>query len=344
MRVLAYELKKLLLAPAIIGFAVLCLALNAIIVLASYNSYYDGLDPNTAGYTDIFDGYETEWIAQKYIGRYGLSGVNAENVRAKYETLQPIVDKKSAHGDSLSPYFGDGTKYLHKLLFRNIFGLIAIESALIALFAALLSTGYENLHNTEGVVCASRTGRSILRQKLLASLTAAAAFFTIILGVTLTLYFLRFDYSAVWGDNVSSLFNSAVGDAFKPFITWQSLTVAQLVWRCAAMAAGLAACFSLLGFAAGVFVRSSYGAAIASVALCALMFVAEPLFPYGGTARNLMNLSPVQLIVNIGDWFTDGYADILWRGFETKGLALSLALLAAASLLAAHHYRRRDLA
>jgi hypothetical protein len=79
------------------------------------------------------------------------------------------------------------------------------------------------------------------------------------------------------------------------------------------------------------------------VALCALMFVTEPLFPCGGMARNLINLTPVQLIVNIGDWFTDGYADILWRGFETKGLMLSLALLAASSLLAAHCFRKRDL-
>jgi hypothetical protein len=338
-----YELKKLLLAPALIGFAVLCLAFNAIIVLVSYNSYYDELEPSVAGYADIFDGYETEWIAEKYISQYGLTGVHAGNVREKYEKLQPVVDEKSAAGDSLSPYFSDGTKYLHELLFRNIFGLIAIESALIALFAALLSVGHENVYNTEGVVCASRTGRSILKPKLLASLTAAVAFFAVILGLTLTLYFLRFDYSAVWRDNVSSLFNSAVGDAFKPFITWFSLNVSQFVWLYTAMAAGIVVCFTALGFAVGVFIRSSYGAAIVSVALCALMFVAEPLFPYGGMARNLTNLTPVQLIVNIGDWFTDGHAGILWRDFEAKGLMLSLALLAASSLLAAHYFRKRDL-
>jgi hypothetical protein len=195
-----------------------------------------------------------------------------------------------------------------------------------------LSTGYENRRNTEGVIYTSRTGRSILRQKILASLTAATAFFAVILGATLAPYFLRFDYSAVWGDNVSSLFNSAVGDAFKPFITWFSVSVSQLVWLYAAMTAGFAACFARLGFAVGVFVRSSYRAAIVSVALCALMFGAEPLFPYGGAVRSLMNLTPVQLIVNIGDWFTDGYADILWRGFETKGL-----------MLAVHCFRKRVL-
>jgi hypothetical protein len=353
-----YELKKLLFAPVLLGFAALCLAANGVFVFAShgvYRTYFAAaaeLRADLAGASgaaggndvaDIFDNFDTNWISERYIARRGLSGAYAENVRAKYRQLQAAVDEKGANDVGLSPYFGIGTADLHALLFKYLFGAIAVESGLIALFAALLSLGRENLCGTEGVICASATGRTILLRKLFAALTAAAAFFAVLLGATLALYFLRFDYSAVWNDNVSSLYNHAVDDYFKPLITWSDFSVGRLALAYAGMTAGLAFCFALLGFAVGAFIRGGYGAVLASVGLCAAMFVAEPLFPCGGALRNAANLTPVQLIVNIGGWFTDGDADLLWRDFERLGLALSLLLLAAASAASAFYFKRRDL-
>ncbi|MDR2770526.1 MAG: ABC transporter permease subunit [Clostridiales Family XIII bacterium] len=369
------ELKKLLFDPVLLGFAALCLLVNAVLVCASYGVYRahfaaaaelragfaeasgaaaGAYAVDTAGAAasgaaggesvdDIFDNFDTNWISERYIARHGLSGAYAENVREKYRLLQAAVDEKGLNDAGLSPYFGYGTADLHALLFKYLFGALAVESGLIALFAALLSLGYENLRGTEGIVCASATGRGILLRKLFAALTAAAAFFAVLLGATLALYFLRFDYSAVWNDNVSSLYNHAVDDYFKPLITWSDFSVGRLVRACAGMTAGLVLCFALLGFAVGAFIRSGYGAVLASVGLCAAMFVAEPLFPCGGVLRGLANLTPVQLLVNIGDWFTDGFADILWRDFERRGLALSASLLAAASAAAALYFKRRDL-
>ncbi|MCU6712576.1 hypothetical protein M6D81_28145 [Paenibacillus sp. J5C_2022] len=47
--------------------------------------------------------------------------------------------------------------------------------------------------------------------------------------------------------------------------------------------------------------------------------------------------------LNVGDWFTDGYADILWANFEVIGVAVSLAILTALSELAIALFKRRDL-
>jgi hypothetical protein len=51
----------------------------------------------------------------------------------------------------------------------------------------------------------------------------------------------------------------------------------------------------------------------------------------------------VQLRVNVGDWFTDGYADILWANFECRGVFASLRVLTAAIAIAEAVFRRKDL-
>jgi hypothetical protein len=338
-----YELKKIICAPAIIGFLVLSVFLNVIIVFAGYANTPDiDAQIDITVMPDIFDNYDSSIIAERYIARHNIYGKYAENVRNKYKTLQTVIDEKGKNNDSISYYFGEQTRSRHSLLFKTLFGAIAAESCLAALFVSLLSVGYENMRNTEAVIYTSKRGRMILRTKYLASLTAAFLSFVFIIGVTLSIYFLRFDYSEVWNCNVSSLFNSSVSEGSKPLITWGSFTVLQFVWSYAAISAGLVVCFVLIGFSIGVFMRSSYGAVVVCAGLLATMYVTVPLFPYGGMVRSILNSSPVMLWLNIGDWFTDGYADILWRNFECRGIVYSLLISIIASMVAFFHFHSRD--
>jgi len=336
------ELKKTLIAPAIIGFVVVCLIINAVIII-SYNINIDDTQYGTAELNDIFDGFDTGDIADTYVMRNALSGAEEERVRTKYANLQTVVDEKGAKDESLSLYFGGSSSYLHELLFQVVLGAITIEACAIALFAALISTGYENARSTEGIIYASKTGRNILRTKLVSSLATASVFFLLLAALTLALFFARFDWSAVWGENVSSLFNSAVNERWKPFITWRSFTVQELLLESLGMAAGLAFCFTLLGFSVGALIRNSYTSCVAATMACGLMFVVEPIAPMGTIWRSVLNLTPVQLIVNISSWFTDGYGDILWANFEGLGLAASLSALAVLSLAAMYWFKRRNL-
>lgn len=102
-------------------------------------------------------------------------------------------------------------------------------------------------------------------------------------------------------------------------------------------------CFVLLGYAVGTLVRSGYGAVITAVVAIGMMVVTEPLFPYGSTLRSALNLTPVGLWLNVGEWFTDGYADILWPNFECIGVGVSIASLTAMSGLTVSYFRKRDL-
>lgn len=338
-----YELKKLLQTPALIGFFLLCLTLNVVLITTSYKAHVDHGRADITEMNDIFDGFATSILSEHYIAKLDITGAHAENVRKKYEQLQTVVDEKGRADESLSPYFGTETRYMHQLLFQRLFGAMTLESGLLALFVALLSTGYEYNQNTENIVYASKIGRKVQRKKFFAVLTMAAGCFLCLLGTTLCFYFLRFDYSHVWHDFVSSGFNASLSDYAKPLITWKSFTVLQLVSAYCGLSAGLTACFAWLGFAIGTVTRTGLRAAAASVGMGVFLFVIEPILPYGSQMRNLANLTPIRLLMNIGDWFTDGYANIVWCHFESIGILLSLAALAAAVVLALAYFSRRDM-
>lgn len=335
-----YELKKLLPSPVIIGFVALCIVFNAVIALTAYNDYDSDYEEEAV---NIFEGFQASAIAKRYILKYNITGQSAGNVHTKYEKLQPVIEEKAANGDALSIYFGEQTHYRHGLLFGSMFMSIIAESCLLALFAALVSVTYENTRGTEPIICAAKAGRGILRTKLCASLTAAAALTAVILGVSLFLFSLKFDLSAVWNDNVSSMFNCAVNEYGKPFITWRSFTVAQYLWATIGVTLGLAVCFCLLGYAVGVFVRSGYSAFIAAASAIGVAFLSKPLFPIGSVLRSIWNLTPVWLWKNSGAWFTDGGADIIWANFESKGLFVSLTVLSIAAFMAAKFFKKREL-
>jgi hypothetical protein len=154
---------------------------------------------------------------------------------------------------------------------------------------------------------------------------------------------LKFDFSGVWRENVSSAFNFSPFAYGSPFVTWHSFTVFNLLGAFIAAGLALALCFALFGFAVGTFVRNGYGAALTAVAVCFASYVAEAFFPVGSQIRNAFNLNPLYLWARIQVWFTEGNADIIIANFESIGLALSLALLAVIAGLAQTAYKRRAL-
>lgn len=333
-----YEFKKLL--PMLIGFAVLCIALNGVIAIAGYNDY---TSDEKVEMVNIFEGFQAGELAETYIRKYNVTEENAEHIRNKYEKLQPVVEEKAEEGDALSTYFKGQTYYRHGMLFKTMFMVIIAECCLLALFAALLSATYENLRGTENIVCASKVGRGVLLTKLRASLTATILLTAVIVGASLFIFFLRFDFSQVWGDNVSSMFNFAAGEFGKPFITWRSYTVLAYLWATIGVTFGLTLCFCMLGYAAGILVRSGYGAFVTAMLVVGVTFLAKPLFPIGSTLRAALGITPVWLWKDSGRWFTDGGADIIWANFESIGTVASFILLSIAAYTAIKIFKKREL-
>jgi hypothetical protein len=334
-----FETKKLLLTPVMIGCIVISLLLNMVIIIAYDNMEVDrNMKPN-----NVFEGLNASDIAQGRIDVTGAKGEQADRIREKYTRLQLVIDEKAANGDALYAYFYDETYYLHSLLFGTIFFAIIGESCLLALFSVLLSVTYENLRSTENIVYASKVGRSVMRYKLPASLVSTVICTAILLFGTLSVFLLKFDFSGVWNDNVSSSFNMAVHSFGKPFITWQSFSVGGYFWAVIGTSLALALSICLFGYAFGMAVKNATFAFIGPVIVLALMFLVRQLLPVGSVIRGFFALLPVNLWLDSSEWFTDASADILWANFETIGTVGSLALFSVVSIISTKIFRRREI-
>jgi hypothetical protein len=381
-----FELKKLLASAAVWGFLAACLLFNMIVVIVQGHDDYadvvgavsketgvvlddafherllraasggglsahqlERLQHETRGVTDVFDGYETRTIAERYVAAAGITGWFAEAMRDKYAALQKAVDAKAKRDESLTLYFAGSTHARHQFLFDTLTGWLITEGALVAVLLVLLSAGYETIHRTGHVVYATKTGREVLRPKLAAALTAGIGAYFVLAFATFLVHLGLSEYGSVWNSSVSSLFNYRIDfvAGLRPFVTWHSFSV--LTYGLAMIGAGaaLVLCFSLIAFGIGLFVRNGYLAFLVFLIANATAVVLPMQIPHAAeavlAAKYAAMLLPVWLWLKHGIWFTDGDIDIIWPHFETVGLCVSLAAAAAFRLLAARHFRKRNL-
>ncbi|MCL2019201.1 MAG: hypothetical protein FWG70_05510 [Oscillospiraceae bacterium] len=340
MEILRFEVKKLICSPAIWIFFVLCLGLNLFSIISDVNYENDkSLEPE-----NVFADYDTSALAESYVNARGLNESRAEDMREKYAAMQIEVDKKAERGDALSPYFTDETYFNHGNLFNSVMTSLATQGILLTVIITLYILGFENLNRTEQVVYSAKFGRRITLLKFAAAVFGAVCMYLFLSGLTLAVFFTLNDFSGVFGDNVSSGFNyvrEALG--VKPFMTWRSFTVLSYLLAVICMTVGLILCFALACFAVGTAIRNSYIAFLTVFAAACALITTPMVLPANSLLSFGFILSPVWLWLKQSAWFTDGDFDVLWRDFETRGVAFSLVILSLLSIFAAVKFRKKEI-
>lgn len=302
---------------------------------------------SVAGLEDVFETYDTGELADFYTGVVKTSPLAMEWMTWKYGLLAERVEHLSQTDAALDLYAGPATYGSHQFLFGALFGAILGESAILAMLGTLYLLGYEGLHQTEGLACATRTGRQLWGVKLLAALPASTVVYGLLASFTLTPYFLLYDYGGIWSASVSSQFNYFSDMLFvRPFLTWGDFTVGQYLTAALALGAALTAVFSLLAAVFGIFIRNSYLAALALMALCfGGLGIVSALGELGWWAVYLIAcFQPVIVWLSCSAWFTElGLTAVLpWQ--ETIAVGLNLLLLGGGAILVLRRFSRKDVA
>lgn len=302
---------------------------------------------SVAGLEDVFETYDTGELADFYTGVVKTSPLAMEWMTWKYGLLAERVEHLSQTDAALDLYAGPATYGSHQFLFGALFRAILGESAILAMLGTLYLLGYEGLHQTEGLACATRTGRRLWGVKLLAALPASTVVYGLLASFTLTPYFLLYDYGGIWSASVSSQFNYFSDMLFvRPFLTWGDFTVGQYLTAALALGAALTAVFSLLAAVFGIFIRNSYLAALALMALCfGGLGMVSALGELGWWAVYLIAcFQPVIVWLSCSAWFTElGLTAVLpWQ--ETIAVGLNLLLLGGGAILVLRRFSRKDVA
>ena len=374
MNIIKLELKKILLFPALIGFVILALALNILVITTTRDSYTDFiaeatrttgvflgaqfdeqvlrlesslyanlLREQTANFSDVLYGYTTNYIADIAVERLELSGLNERLMRLKYEHFQHAVNARQEAGDSMTLYFAEATYMRHQVIFNYIMGLLLFQGIILATLIVLFFHGYENAAKTEYVVYATKTGRKLSRHKLLAGIVASLSVYAILSIVTLTVFFAVNPMGGAWGSSVSSGFNFVRDGIFvRPFVTWFSFTVAEYMAATLALSLGVVLCFTLIGYTVGLWIRNSYIGFLVIIILNVVLFL-FPFYSSVWTLNFIITQSPIWLVLMRFLWFTDGGSNVILPYFETIGVMSALAVLSSIGIWSESRFKRRNL-
>lgn len=382
MRILKFEIKKLLSLPMLWVFLLLCLMLNSALIIGSVyhtnatryvqyisetvsvtgtqmgqsfdqslaimpkNEWHTLFTSETANAEDTFTDANTTEIGKLFVSRIGLSGFWEKQMTTKYEKLQASVNELSEQKAGLSVYVAGMTYALHQLLFFTLFRAITTEACLLAILMMLYALGFEAQNRTESIVYSTHCGRKAQRCKLIAGLITSILTFVILSGLSLLLFFTIFDFSGIWESSVSSRFNYIQYAGFrKPFWTWIPFTVRGYLLAMVALSAALTMVFALFGALIGLLCRNTYVGFVIFLALALCMMA----LPYLCASLQLWGgyflseLLPVPLWYCSSQWLTDMGDIALLPWHESLGLAGNTVVLLLLNWLALGKFKRKDM-
>lgn len=165
-------------------------------------------------------------IAKFEIRKYKLSGIAAERLTEEYGRLSQRFEELKENGEHKTWFFAGKPYRMHSFLFASVFRMIIFESLLLIGLTTAFITNYEFENKTFLVAYSTRRGRSLMIDKLAASLLTAAGMVTVIAAVTLGAYFSVFDYSHLWNSPISSAFNWEGRVDTLPYVSWWNVSFA----------------------------------------------------------------------------------------------------------------------
>lgn len=300
---------------------------------------------SVTGLEDVFETYDTGILKDFYTDVVKASPTAASWMAWKYDLLKARVEHLAQTDAGMDLYAGPVTQGSHQFLFGTLLRSILGEAAAAAMLGTLYLLGYEGMHKTESLACASRTGRQLQRIKVLSSLAASPVLLALVAVPTLGLYFARFDYGGIWNASVSSQFNYLTDMLLtRPFLTWGDFTVAEYLAAALTLGAALTAAFSLLASLCGTLVRSPYLAALVLGLLCfgglGITSVLGNLPLWVGYVISCFQLPLVW--ISCGAWFTELGLNAVLPWQETIAVAGNLLLLSAGTALSLKRFRRKD--
>lgn len=381
MRLARWEWRKLFRLPALWGFLGLCLAFNCLLMAdpALYERDFfnqtsdvtgtlgqrvdedfiaglselppselrDFLFQTATDMEDIFETYETKNLMDFYTDIVSASPLAIKWMTWKYDLLSHRVEHLAETDAAMDLYAGPTTHDSHQFLFGTLFHAILGEAAILAMLGTLYLLGYEGLHQTEALACASRVGRKLWHHKVLAAVLASIALYVLVAAPTLGIYFTLFDYGGIWGASVSSQFNYFTDMLFtRPFLTWSDFTVAGYLAAALALGGALTVTFSMLAALCGSLVRNTYLAALVVGVICfGGLFLTSALGELEFWAAYLIAcFQPMLVWLCCNGWFTEmGLSAVLpWQ--ETIAVGIDLLVLGVGTVLALHRFNRKDVA
>lgn len=233
---------------------------------------------------------------------YRLSGQAAETVRKQYNKLAVRFEQLKDNGEHKNLFFIGKAYRMHTFLFGTLFRSSIIEIGILVVLITGYLLSYEFENRTQLMAYSTKRGRKLDRDKLFTAILLSIGITTIILGVSLAVYFAVFDYSGLWRVPISSGFNWEYG---LPYISWWKMSLVKYLICCIVLVYLCEIIFTFIAYGISCFIRNSYMVCFIFTVLGGLAFVVPSLMPSYSNGIFTAQFTPFVLCGYSREWFME---------------------------------------
>ena len=250
--------------------------------------------------TNFMQEIDMELQGEGMVAHLGATGQLAETIRRQHQIMGNRVEELLENG-SYRYFFFDGFRYAsHSFLFNGVLRPAAMGASLLTALLTAFIVAYEFDNRTQATLYATKIGRNLQGVKLGAAMLATSLFYVLIMGITLGVFFLIYDYSGLWQVPINSIFVSEIH--FQGIFFWD-LTFGTYLAVVLAVLWLIQILFVLLAFSLSGLTRNSFLMVVGFFIFWGLHFLISTLPP---TSSNLLlagNFSPLLMILNLRHMF-----------------------------------------
>lgn len=284
---------------------------------------------NAINMTELRDGFFATHPLQGWLAAFmGQQFTKWEN---RYDEILETEEYKE--------WFFAGKYRMHSELFRYLVKNITIQSVLLVILMTTLIANYEVEHRSQFTIYTTKKGRNLIWHKFLASLSVSLLAFVLLVGFSLGVFFIVYDFSNVWNAPVSSALN---WEYKLPYITWWPLTIWQFLVLAILIELFVVLIVSILTFAISLYVRNSYFTWIICMAMLVALFVLPSILNAYPLLQFISSLNITLVLLNPHMYFTGGTNFTMIQYFELWTLLLWMFIALVSSGWATRRFLKKD--
>ena len=286
-----------------------------------------------------YSALKIDQLRDSMVQEFGLNGITGNFVTNEYKKLSSRLEEMKENAEYKQWFFASDYR-MHTELFRKLLKNIALEGVMLVVLLTALIVNYEFEHRSQLVTYATKRGRQLIWNKLMASLLSTLLLLVPLFGVSLLVFFGVYDYSGLWEARISSGLN---WEYKWPYITWWPVEFHQYLWLAIAIIVMSLIIVSLLTFTISIFVKNSYITWILLISMLVSMYVVPSFFAGIPIVLILMNFNLTLLLLNPHMYFSGISRLTMFEYHEIITLTCWFVVGVFGSAIAIRRFYRKDI-
>ncbi|MGK0468758.1 hypothetical protein [Clostridium sp.] len=299
------------------------------------NYYYNAKDIDIS-YKDI----DIAEMGESGIAMYKLSGKASDTVRIQYSKLSKRFDKLKENGEHKNLFFIGKAYKMHTLLFKTLFRTFIYEIMILVVLITGYLTNYEFENKTQSVVYATKRGRKLDTDKFYVAIFSSILVTTIIIAVSLVVYFSVVSYSGLWGVPISSGFN---WEDNVPYISWWDMSFLKYLFYCIGLVYACEILFTCITFIISSFIKNSYIVFFTFAIIFGIFLIIPGVMLRDSNAIFAAYFTPFVLISNSCLWFMEKGPFATFKYYEVITIAVWLGVLLTICWICTRRFKKQNL-